>query len=87
MHAARGLHAHLGMPSSPQPSSDNSKSLSTDTSNDSPRMQALIAEIAERLAPVCPDMPADSFAAMGRRAAEATSRWETGSARMGKPTA
>jgi hypothetical protein len=50
-------------------------------------MQALIAEIAERLAPVCPDMPADSFATMGRRAAEATYRWETGSARMGKPTA
>jgi hypothetical protein len=50
-------------------------------------MQALIAEIAERLAPVCPDMPADSFAAMGRRAVEATYRWETGSTRMGKPTA
>jgi hypothetical protein len=51
---------------------------------DSPRLQALVADIARRLRPVCVDMPPDDFAALVHKVAEATYLWETRTGRIGR---
>jgi hypothetical protein len=51
---------------------------------DSPWRRELIADITRRLRPVGAGMPPDECEGVVRRAAEATSRWETGTARIGR---
>jgi hypothetical protein len=40
------------------------------------RLEALRADIADRLRPACPQMPDDEFAALVERIAERTLKWE-----------
>ena len=86
MASARHLRDPPDVPNSNRRTDDESSSSNAPAPADSPRLQALIAKIARRLGPVCPDMPPEEFVVMVRKAAEATYRWETRTARIGDQT-